>query len=95
TVPGGYERDSGTSMAAPVVTGVTALLMSYFPSLDALSIKRILLQSARRYGDQRVVPPGSENGRSVTFGTLSQTGGIVNAFDAIRMAEREATAVRK
>jgi subtilisin family serine protease len=89
TVPGGgYERESGTSMAAPVVSGVAALLMSYFPNLSAADVKRILIDSSTRYADQKVVRPGAQNGEQVTFGTLSITGGIVNAYQAIKLAEQ-------
>jgi subtilisin family serine protease len=89
TVPGGgYERQSGTSMAAPVVSGVAAMLMSYFPNLSAADVKRILLESATRYADQRVVRPGAEAGEQVTFGSLSSTGGIVNAYAAVKLAEQ-------
>jgi len=89
TVPGGgYERESGTSMAAPVVTGLAALLMAYYPDLSAADVKRIILTSARRYAEQLVVRPGSQNGEMVPFGSLSATGGIVNAVGAIRMAEQ-------
>ena len=36
TVPGNkYERESGTSMAAPVVSGLAALIMGYYPNLSA------------------------------------------------------------
>jgi subtilisin family serine protease len=89
TVPGGgYERESGTSMAAPVVTGIAALLMSYYPTLSAADIKRILLDSATRYADQKVVRPGAENGEQVPFGSLSITGGVVNAYSAFKLAEQ-------
>jgi len=89
TVPGGgYERESGTSMAAPVVSGVAAMLMSYFPTLSAADVKRILIDSSTRYADQRVVKPGAENGEQVTFGSLSATGGVVNAFAAVKLAEQ-------
>ena len=37
-----YDRYSGTSMATPVVVGVAALVMSYYPSLSAAEVKRIL-----------------------------------------------------
>jgi subtilisin family serine protease len=87
TVPGGgYERQDGTSMAAPVVSGVAALLMSYYPSLTAADVKRIILESATRYPDQAVVKPGADEG-TVPFGTLSATGGVVNAYEAVRRAE--------
>jgi subtilisin family serine protease len=85
TVPGGYQRLSGTSMASPVVAGVAALLMSYFPELTAADVKRILIASSARHATQRVVRPGSEDAR-VPFGTLSASGGIVNAYEAVKMA---------
>lgn len=83
TVPGGYEKLSGTSMASPVVTGLAALLMDYFPNLSAADIKRIILSSAVRYTNQNVERPG---GGSTKFGELSSTGGIVNAYQAVKMA---------
>jgi hypothetical protein len=92
TVPGGgYERESGTSMAAPVVTGLAAMLMSYFPTLSAADVKRIILDSATRYADQKVARPGAENGETVPFGSLSVTGGIVNAYSAVKLAEQMST----
>jgi subtilisin family serine protease len=89
SVPGGgYERQSGTSMAAPVVTGLAALIMAYYPSLTAADVKRIILASARRH-EERVMRPG---GGEVPFTQLSVTGGIVNAYDALRMAQQAAAA---
>ena len=89
TVPGGgYERESGTSMAAPVVSGLAALLMSYYPNLSAADVKRIILDSATRYADQKVARPGAQNGEQVPFGSLSATGGVVNAYSAIKLAEQ-------
>jgi hypothetical protein len=86
TVPGGgYERLDGTSMATPVVSGVAALLMSYFPELTAADVKRILIASAVRHTSQSVVRPGSDDQR-VPFGSLSTSGGIVNAYEAVKMA---------
>jgi subtilisin family serine protease len=90
TVPGGtYERESGTSMAAPVVSGVAALLMSYFPQLTAADVKRVILESATRYPDLQVVPPGgAPGGALVPFATLSATGAVVNVYEAVRKAEQ-------
>ena len=87
TVPGGlYKKESGTSMASPVVAGVAALLMSYFPNLTAPDVKRIVLLSSAKLADQMVAKPG-EGGGLVKFGDLSGTGGIVNVFAAVKMAE--------
>jgi subtilisin family serine protease len=88
TAPGNtYEAASGTSFAAPVVTGLAALLMSYFPELDAADVKRIILASTTPLGDRAVVRPGDDDER-VRFARLAATGGIVNAYDAVRMALR-------
>lgn len=85
TVPGGYQRLSGTSMAAPVVSGLAALIMAYYPDLKAADVKRIILASVTSYKDRTVLRPGSAGG-TVPFGALSVTGGIVNAYNAIKMA---------
>jgi subtilisin family serine protease len=91
TVPGGgYERQSGTSMAAPVVSGLAALLMSYYPNLSAADVKRIVLESATRYATQTVVRPGDVGG-AVTFDQLSATGAVVNAYEAVKLAEQMST----
>ena len=93
SIPGGkYERDSGTSMASPVVAGLAALIMAYYPNFTAADVKRVILESSSRYSDQLVVRPGSK-GEKVPFGSLSVTGGIVNAYNAVRMAD-QASVVR-
>ena len=75
------------SMAAPVVSGIAALIMSYYPDLTAAQVKRIILDSATRHPDLAVALPGGD-GETVSFGELSITGGVVNAYEALRMAEQ-------
>lgn len=49
TVPGdAYGFMSGTSMAAPMVTGVAAMLYSYRPDISLTDVKNILLNSSRK-----------------------------------------------
>jgi subtilisin family serine protease len=87
TIPGNqYERDSGTSMAAPVVTGLAALIMSYYPNLSASDVRKIIVSSVSKHADQMVIKPGTDS-EKVPFGSLSITGGIVNAYNALKLAE--------
>ncbi len=80
----GYENADGTSMASPVTAGVAALLLSYFPDLKAEQVKDILMRSSRSL-DVRVLKPGSSE--EVKFSQLSVSGGIVNAAEAVKLAE--------
>ncbi len=87
SVPGGgYKRESGTSMASPVVTGVAAVLMAYFPSLHAADVKDVLMKTARTYPGNTILPGTPDE--MVPFATLSRTGAIVDAAAAIREAIR-------
>ena len=72
-------------MSAPVVTGVAALLLSYFPSLSARQVKDILLASVL-IPDQMVNMPATKT--PVPFKSLSVSGGIVNAYEAVKTAVR-------
>jgi len=81
-----YEDLSGTSMASPVTAGVAALIMSYYPELEAEQVKEIILESTVKLGEMKVSLPGEED-RLVSFDSLSRTGGVVNAYEAIKLAE--------
>jgi len=78
-----YHPGSGTSMATPVVAGVAAVLKTYFPQLTPAELKRIILASAVPYHTQ-VLLPGTK--QHVDFATLSRTGGVVNLYEAVRLA---------
>ncbi|QMU28529.1 S8 family peptidase [Adhaeribacter radiodurans] len=86
-----YQEHSGTSMASPVTAGVAALLFSYFPELTAVQVRDIILKSSLKYSNLEVVKPGLDKKVEtglVPFGSLSITGGIVNAYEAVKMAEQ-------
>lgn len=69
-----YGFNSGTSMAAPVVTGVAGLIRSYYPQLTAQQVKHVLVESA--------VPSESR-----AFEGKSITNAVVNAYEAVKYIE--------
>jgi len=84
TIPGnGYESYSGTSMATPVVAGIAAVLKSYFPQLTPQQLKQIIMQSTAPL-HTTVYKPGTR--QLVDFASLSKTGGIVNLYEALKLA---------
>ncbi len=86
TLPGStYGNESGTSMASPVTAGVAAVLKSYFPKLTAVDLKRIIMQSAQVH-HTKVQTPGSD--KLVDFSTLSVSGGVVDMYEAVKLAQK-------
>jgi subtilisin family serine protease len=86
TIPGNkYEIEQGTSMAAPMVTGIAAVLMSYFPNLSATEVKDIIKKSTRKFDGLEVMKPGGKG--KVEMTELSNTGGLVNVYEAVKMAK--------
>ena len=89
TVPGNkYKNLRGTSMAAPVVTGVAALIWNYFPELSAREVKQAILEGVTSRKGEMVTRPGlSGTLEQVDFGELCATGGVLNALGAVKIAE--------
>jgi subtilisin family serine protease len=75
---------NGTSMASPVVAGIAALTLSYYPHLTAQQLKSILVKSVQTPGI-KVMKPGTTE--KVNLSDISQSGGIVNAYEAVKLAD--------
>ena len=81
-----YKLLQGTSMASPNVAGVAALIRSYYPKLSAKQVKHILMDSGVAITTDVIVGGKTTDVRSFT--TLSKSGKIVNAYNALLMAEK-------
>lgn len=81
-----YTELQGTSMACPATSGVAAILMSYFPHLTGTQVKEIIRQSTRKFDGLKVGRPGSKGAEDVQFRELSSSGGLINAYEAVKLA---------
>jgi len=82
-----YEFGSGTSYASPIVSGIAALIKSYYPNLRASQIKKIILDSGVEYN---IKVSYQEKKELIPFSDFSKSGKIVNAYNALIMAEKTA-----
>jgi subtilisin family serine protease len=83
-----YKHQGGTSMAAPGVAGIAALIRSYYPKLTAAQVKEVILQSGLKLNTKVIVGGDANDVRS--FEELSKTGRIANAFNAMILAAQMA-----
>jgi len=85
TVPNGkYKLIGGTSMAAPVVTGIAAVLKAYYPQLTAVQLKEAIMSSARQYDGLKVKLKGKSS--KELFSGLSKSGGVIDLINAFKKA---------
>lgn len=87
-----YKKMNGTSMAAPVVTGVAALIWNYFPELSAQQVKQAILKGVTPKKGSKVTQPIKAGAQYkplvVDFSDLCTTGGILNAYNSVKIAEQ-------
>ncbi|WP_335966721.1 S8 family peptidase [Galbibacter sp. PAP.153] len=82
----GYEFLQGTSMAAPAVAGVAALIRAYFPKLKAGEVKKIIMQSGLT-STANVILGGNPNYKK-PFAEASKSGKMVNLYNAMILADK-------
>jgi len=82
-----YEYLQGTSMASPNVAGVATLIRSYYPSLTAVQVKQIIMESGTPLKNTVTI---GEDKHKANFADASKSGRIVNAYNALVLAAKMA-----
>ena len=81
-----YESFNGTSMAAPAVSGVAAMIRSRYPKLTASQVKHVIMDSGLLLTNE--VEIGGNSGNIEPFNELSTSGRIVNLYNALILASK-------
>ncbi|AFL80745.1 subtilisin-like serine protease [Aequorivita sublithincola DSM 14238] len=81
-----YEFLQGTSMAAPEVAGVAAMIRSYYPNLSAKQVKQIIMDSGLSTNTKVVL--GDDPSNTESFSNISKSGKMVNMYNALIMADK-------
>jgi subtilisin family serine protease len=71
-------------MASPVVAGLAAFILSYYPDLTPEQVKYCIEKGAQN-PNTKVTKPGTENEQE-DFANFSRTGGLINAYEAVKVA---------
>jgi len=87
-----FKYEQGTSMASPNAAGVAALIRSYYPSLKAAQVKQIIMQSGTAVPFDVVV---GEKEERMPFSKTCVSGRIVNAYNALKMADAMSKKTKK
>ena len=73
-------------MASPEVAGVATLIRSYYPQLSASQVKHVLMNSGIKVNFDVILP--KSKGKKVPFSDLSVSGRVLNAYNALKMADQ-------
>jgi subtilisin family serine protease len=93
TFPGGNNHGylQGTSMAGPIVSHIAAMIRSYYPSLSAVEVKKIIIQSVWKPIDPKTSYSIPQKEDTKTLQEIAAAGGIVNAANALQIANDYST----
>ena len=82
-----YEEFDGTSMAAPVVSGIAAVILSYYPELKAPQVRDIIIKSVVKVDHKVKLKDEFGTAVKVPFSELCNSGGVANLYNALKLAE--------
>ena len=82
-----YEEFDGTSMAAPVVSGMAAVILSYYPDLKPHELRDIIIKSVVKVTQKVKIKDESGTGLKVPFSELCNSSGVANLYNALKLAE--------
>ena len=78
--------DDGTSFSAPIVTGIAALILEYYPDLSAKQVKAGHFGIRYPLTGIMVIKPGTKD--KVDFTTLFKNRRYRNAYRALEIASK-------
>lgn len=81
-----YEYLQGTSMAAPAVAGVAAIIRSFYPELSDEQVKDIIMESGLT--SNATVILGGDPSNTQKFEDLSTSGKMANLYNALILADK-------
>lgn len=81
-----YEYLQGTSMAAPAVAGIAAVIRSYYPKLTDDEVKRVIMDSG--LSSNATVIIGGDPSNTKKFNELSTSGKMANLYNALILADQ-------
>ena len=81
-----YEYLQGTSMAAPAVAGVAAVIRSYYPNLTDSQVKQVIMDSG--LSSNATVIIGGDPSNTKRFTELSTSGKMANLYNALILADK-------
>lgn len=81
-----YEFMQGTSMAAPAVSGIAAMIRSYYPELSADQVKRVIMESG--LSSSATVIIGGDPSDTKKFSQISTSGKMANMYNAFILADK-------
>ena len=81
-----YEYLQGTSMAAPAVAGIAAIIRGYYPQLTATQVKQIIMDSGLT--TNATVMVGGDRSNTKKFESLSTSGKMANLYNALILADQ-------
>ncbi|MCG9971436.1 S8 family peptidase [Christiangramia crocea] len=81
-----YDYLQGTSMAAPAVSGIAAIIRGYYPTLTAAQVKQIIMDSGLTTNASVIV--GGDGNDTQKFKELSTSGKMANLYNALILADQ-------